>query len=288
MNETDFGNVTARLDSVRMGPLIAAMACLVVQTIAVVTWRWHVILRVIHKAVMWVNLARVVVIGYFFNQILPTTIGGDGVRIWLLSRTETSLDVALRSVVLDRVLGLFGLFLLCLAASLSLLISFGEATVVLVVIFLSAMGIISIIYAPFFLNLLQWLPFSKLQYQLSTFRKEIESVLRAKTRLTALLSLSVIGHIVASFAVWLTARSFGIEIPLGPTLAVVPPILLAASLPISIAGWGVREGSMIIGLAMLGVSGSDATLVSVVIGLMCLGLGALGGLIWLFSGARRL
>ena len=237
---------------------------------------------------MWINLARVVVIGLFFNQILPTTVGGDGIRIWLLSHTETPLDVAIKSVVLDRILGLFGLFLLCLAASLTFLISFGEATVALGVIFLSTIGIISIIYAPFFLNLLQWLPFSKLQYQLSTLRKEIESVLRAKIRLTALLSLSVIGHIVTCFAVWLTARSFGIEIPLGLTLAVVPPVLLAASLPISIAGWGVREGSMIFGLAMLGVSSSDATLVSVVIGLMGLGLGALGGLVWLFSGARRL
>ncbi len=287
LNQMDLGQVTTRLELMKGPPLVAATACLAVQAIAIVTWRWHAILRLIYKAVMWMSLARMVVIGLFFNQVLPTTVGGDGVRIWLLSRTETPINVAFRSVVLDRVLGLFGLFLLCLAASLSLLISFGEGTVVLGMIFLSTMGIISIIYAPFFLQLLQWLPFAKLRYQLSTFRKEIQSVLRAKTRLTILLSISVIGHILTCFAVWLTAWSFGIAIPLGPTLAIVPPVLLAAALPISIAGWGIREGGMIFGLGMLGVSSGDAALVSVMIGLMGVTLGGLGGLTWLLSGLRR-
>jgi len=68
---------------------------------------------------------------------------------------------------------------------------------------------------------------------------------------------------------------------------VVPLVLLVTALPISIAGWGVREGSMVVGLGLLGVPESDAALVSVVIGLIGVGLGALGGLTWLVSGNRR-
>jgi uncharacterized protein (TIRG00374 family) len=265
LNQMDLDEVASRLETMSARLLIAAVACLAVQAIAIVTWRWHVILQSVYTAVMWMRLARMVTIGLFFNQVLASTFRGDGFRIWLLSRTETPLDVALRSVVLDRGFGLFGLFLLSLAASLSLMVSLGQATVVLGAILLSALGTISIIYLPFFLRLLQALPFARLRHHLATFGEDLRSVLRAKTTLAALLSISVIGHILICFSVWLTAWSLDIEIPLGGTLAVVPPVLLAAALPISISGWGVREGGMIFGLGMLGVSSGDAVLVSVMV-----------------------
>jgi uncharacterized protein (TIRG00374 family) len=186
-NQMDLDQVTARLESMSVPPLIGAALCLAVQAIAVVTWRWHAILRSIHKVVMCRSLARMVTIGLFFNQVLPTTFGGDGIRIWLLSRTEIPLDVAFRTVVLDRGFGLFGLFLLSLAASLSLMISFGEGTVVLGAILLSTLGIISIIYLPFFLKLLQSLPLAKLRHHLSIFSDDFRSVLCAKATLTALI-----------------------------------------------------------------------------------------------------
>jgi uncharacterized membrane protein YbhN (UPF0104 family) len=97
----------------------------------------------------------------------------------------------------------------------------------------------------------------------------------------------VIGHILACFAVWLTARSLDIAIPVGPTLIVVPPVVLAAALPISIGGWGVREGGMIFGLGIIGVSSGDAVLVSVMVGLISVTFGCLGGLTWLLTGAKR-
>lgn len=286
LNQMDLDEVARRLETMNAPLIVAAVACLAVPAIPIVTWRWHVILRSIYRAAPWLRLARMVTIGLFFNQVLPTTFGGDGLRIWLLSRGETPIDVAFRSVILDRGIGLFGLLLLCLATSLSLMVSFGEATVVLGAILLSALGLVSIIYLPFFLRLLQALPFAKLRHHLSIFNDDFRSVLRAKSTLTALLCVSVLGHILTCIAVWLTARSLDIAIPLGPTLIVVPPVVLVAALPISVAGWGVREGGMIFGLGILGVSSGDAVLVSVMVGLMGVALGGLGGLTWLLSGTR--
>ena len=73
----------------------------------------------------------------------------------------------------------------------------------------------------------------------------------------------------------------GIGLDLGAALTVVPTIVLVAMAPISIAGWGVREGAMVIGLGLLGVSAADALAVSVSYGLVQIAVGVLGGSLWL-------
>lgn len=51
-------------------------------------------------------------------------------------------------------------------------------------------------------------------------------------------------------------------------------------IPISIAGWGVREGAMVVGLGLVGVSSSTALSVSLLFGGVLVVVGLLGGLIW--------
>ena len=65
---TDVSQVAARLDSMDVGPLVTAVACLAFQAIAITTWRWRAVLHLIYKAVAWIHLVRMVVIGIFFNK----------------------------------------------------------------------------------------------------------------------------------------------------------------------------------------------------------------------------
>jgi uncharacterized protein (TIRG00374 family) len=227
------------------------------------------------------------IIGIFFNQILPTTFGGDGMRAWLLSRTGAPIDVAIRSVMLDRVLGLFGLFLLTLVSSLIVVLWFDQSVDMIGVLMLSLVGIVIIASVPLILSFSNILKWEKPENFLLRFMEEVKFLLKSRVRTTQLILVSVFGHFVVCLAVWLTARAFAMEIPLGPTLVIVPPVLLAAALPISIAGWGVREGGMVFGLGLLGVASSDAALISVAIGLMGVAIGLFGALVWLFSTPRK-
>lgn len=283
---TDFGQVTARLDSMNVGLLVAAAACLAIQAIVITAWRWSAVLRLIYQAVALTHLVQIVVIGIFFNQVLPSTVGGDGVRIWLLSRGDAPMEVSVRSVVLDRILGLSALFMLGLPASLMIVTWFDGGQGMLGVGILSAIGLALVASVPLFLRLFGKIPWARFQGFLDYLVRQTESLWADKIQFGRLILLSVFGHLVTCLAVWLTARAFGIEIPIGPTIAVIPPILLGAALPISIAGWGVREGGMILGLGLLGVSSSDAALVSVAIGLIGVAMGGFGGLVWLLSGVR--
>jgi uncharacterized membrane protein YbhN (UPF0104 family) len=90
-----------------------------------------------------------------------------------------------------------------------------------------------------------------------------------------------------SAAIWLTSLSLGIDLGIMDSLAVLPAVMLASALPISIAGWGVREGGMVVGLGLLAIGSSDAALVSIIFGLLVLGLGLLGGVVWLVTRAPR-
>ncbi|MEO8104701.1 MAG: lysylphosphatidylglycerol synthase domain-containing protein, partial [Betaproteobacteria bacterium] len=99
---------------------------------------------------------------------------------------------------------------------------------------------------------------------------------------------------VASFAVqmitiavaWCLAQSVAASASFTLLLYLIPPVLLIATVPVSIAGWGVREGSMIVAFAYTGLAQSDGLIVSVLFGLATFAIGIIGGLIWIASDLR--
>ena len=83
------------------------------------------------------------------------------------------------------------------------------------------------------------------------------------------------------------ARALGIELATMDALVLIPPAILASMLPISIAGWGVREGAMVATLTYAGVSEVDALVVSIMFGFTMVVSSMPGGLLWLANKSRR-
>jgi len=283
LRNVEIVQITARLAELSILPLVAAAGLIAFQSVVVVTWRWETILATIDQAPGPWRLTGVVMISHFFNQVLPSTVGGDGMRMWLLRRRGRPLGAAVRSVIIDRLLGLLGLLLLSLIGTVALiwrhpdsLPLWGAATVSLV-------GILVIAGAPLLLRLFTWLPVEALRRNLGSVAQEVETLGRDKPLMFKLIAASVLGHIAICLAIWSTAVAIGVDIPLLQALAVLPAIMLAAAMPVSVAGWGVREGGMVLGLGLLGVATSDAALVSIFFGLLQLAFGAGGGLVWLLQ-----
>ena len=87
-------------------PLTAVISLVVLNAgIALATARWRIILQSMGRAFTNWNLFRLNLVGQFFNQALPSTVGGDGMRIWLLYRNRCSFAEAINSVLIDRVTG---------------------------------------------------------------------------------------------------------------------------------------------------------------------------------------
>jgi Uncharacterised protein family (UPF0104). len=66
----------------------------------------------------------------------------------------------------------------------------------------------------------------------------------------------------------------------------MPPVILIATVPVSIAGWGVRESSMIVAFAYAGLAQSDGLTLSILFGAVGFIVGVVGGIVWIVSGLR--
>lgn len=221
-------------------------------------------------------------VGQFFGQFLPAGVGVDAVRGWLAYRSGHAVDAVVSSLLLDRLAGLLGLLLLDLVAVGVLLHGASSSFALVGLLAGGAMvggfgGILLLNRIPLPAKL-RLRAFGALQSMLKSAEKGVVTLAAART-----LALSVLVQGLFVGAVLLLARGLGAPIGLQAGFAVVPIALTLASLPISLNGWGIREGAMVAGLHAQGVGVDDAFLVSVLLGTALL-IGSLpGGVLWLIK-----
>jgi len=95
--------------------------------------------------------------------------------------------------------------------------------------------------------------------------------------------LSVLIHLISVVAVMIMAIGLGINVEFGGFLLIVSLVGLIMVVPISIAGWGVREGVMVVGFGYLGVVPEAALALSILFGLLVLTVSLPGGIIWVLK-----
>jgi len=101
-----------------------------------------------------------------------------------------------------------------------------------------------------------------------------------------LLVTAIAGQIALAGAVLILASGLGIGVRFVDCLVVMPAVVLVSSLPISVAGWGVRELAMITAFGMLSVPPDSALALSVVLALTATAISLPGGVIWLWSRSK--
>ncbi|CAN5738718.1 lysylphosphatidylglycerol synthase transmembrane domain-containing protein [soil metagenome] len=279
----DFSTATVVLDGSTLLGVLAACLVLVV-TLHLSAIRWHVVLGSDDPGVM--ALSKLYFIGWFFSQFLPSSVGGDAARLIGLRQSGTPLARAGSSIVLERLLGLAAL-LVFLAAGVMvfpalarltaegsslglptrwLVVGAGVGTVAALV------GAVLLLRNERFRRLVQ-----------DTFSLW-QGFLGSKDRLVWAVVLSFLvqaGYILVWVAI---AWGLRLAIPLAVHLFFLPAVSLAALLPVTVSGLGVREGFTVLILAPLGVAVPDA----VAYGLLFYGcsvvVGGIGGLVFLRSG----
>lgn len=83
------------------------------------------------------------------------------------------------------------------------------------------------------------------------------------------------------------AQGLSIDFEVSALLVLIPPVILASLLPISFAGWGIREGAMIAMLGTVDVAPENALALSVAFGFLILILSLPGALVWFLSENRK-
>ncbi|MFA6265794.1 MAG: lysylphosphatidylglycerol synthase transmembrane domain-containing protein [Pseudolabrys sp.] len=275
-----------RLSRLNASWIFAALGILAAQIFLLAT-RWRLIAMGCGIAPRFSTILRISFIATFFNQVLPSTVGGDAARIWMLAREDGGWAAAAYSVLIDRVAGIFALTLivfLCLPWTLGL-VQDPLARTVLILIGCGAIAgafIFLVIGRIRWKPLLHWAPTRHL-VEVSKIAWRICGSWRA---IAAIGAISFAVHLMTILAAWCMVQSVSASASLALLLFLVPPVILIATVPVSIAGWGVREGSMIVAFSYAGLPQGDGLIVSVLIGLTAFAIGAIGGIIWILSDAR--
>jgi glycosyltransferase 2 family protein len=107
--ETGFGLAEAVRQPLQLLPLVlAGLLCLV--SVLLTSVRWYVLVRAQELPFTLAGAVRLGLFGYFLSTFLPGSIGGDVVKAAFLAREQTRRTAAVATVILDRIIGLCGLF----------------------------------------------------------------------------------------------------------------------------------------------------------------------------------
>jgi glycosyltransferase 2 family protein len=243
--------------------------------------RWWVVLSAIDRPHSFNLLFRLQYIGGFFNQVLPSVIGGDALRAYLVHRSGAPLKTAINGIVLERVITVA--YLIFLVTLFQPLINFPEGQLTAQFIFpsLSVFAILGIIILTQIYSLPKSLCKWKIIRGLVNLSLDAKSLFLSFPWATKSLFFGFLGNILVCLFTYECAQALGIELELVEALVFVPPAILISTLPISIAGWGVREGMMVGTLSMVGVPEVEAFALSILYGLLMIVCFLPGGVIWL-------
>jgi ADP-ribose pyrophosphatase len=279
-------NLSAVGDKIGAIGFVSCAVCILTTLVLtiLVAWRWQMILARMQSPVAFGESWRLVMTGLFFNQILPSGIGGDAVRVWLLTRGGTRLRTAIFSVAADRIFAL-GAVILCMAGFLPLLLHGPAKWPVIFLTTAGSLGIAAIFVLPRVLGILtRVLPLiDRGLALLREFAAILIRILKARPEGPAVIGISVVNQLVLGWIVYFIARRLHVEIGLLTAIALFSPAMLLSMMPISLGGWGVREAALVWLLGTVNVPQDASLAISVLFGIVTTAAGLPGGVLWLFE-----
>jgi len=273
-------------------------AVLLVMTIV----RWYILLIVQDIRLRAMSLVQLTMIGIFWSGVIPGTVTGDFVKMYYVAQhAGEKASAAVLTIVLDRLVGLMGLFVVASISVLSALdfIRTAPDRVQLAVGIIaggSICGLVSVI-AIAFRGPLQQLPGVRhlIEFGARVLPDKVTGIVermsealdlyRTKPRAVVLaLLFSVIGHSAFAMAVYCIGKAFGEEIiSIAMYFVTVQVANCVASIPLTPAGLGSRDLMISLFFTELGADGKKAAIVAVGLSLVIVTWTAIAGVFWILS-----
>ena len=263
--------VRGHLPELTAGRVLWLAAALVTTAAALVlsTLRWKVVLAALDRHVGTGRLLHHYAAGQFCSGVLPTTVGGDVLRVTRLGRDIDDLPTSFASVVLERLTGWLVLpaFVVAGMGINPGLARLGTASLVALVL---ALGTVSVLVALLWAAEHpsvggRWRGTSRWRQLLGAVHLGVVTLRREPRCIAVIMGTAVAYGATLILAAFLASRALGMD--LGPTayITFIPAVLVAQVLPLSIAGLGLREGALVLFLHPLGVVDAEAILLGLLL-----------------------
>jgi glycosyltransferase 2 family protein len=258
--------VIERLQALSLGPLALVALMLAVQLVLAAS-RWKALVDYFGPAnVSTADHCWFLGASHLYGEVLPSTVGGDIVRTTMLARL-VGLRLAMLSVILDRITGLAMLLLmmLVLLPLLAWRIENISAVLGLAAVAIGGIAALSALLLWSGKSVPPWLP--KAASLLPEFTAHVREALFSRALRLQVVGSGLLVQIFSVVLFFVLGRSVGVPLAFLDCLLLVPPALLLSALPVSLSGWGVREGTLAGMFALVGMAPADIVVVSILYGL---------------------
>jgi len=282
-------DLSAVLDSLKnvQKTYIFAVFCILLAQVLVANFRWKIVLSQINIFASFKEVLKILWIGLFFNQVLPSTIGGDAFRGYYLYKKDNTIVDAVMSVMLDRMIGLISLVLIVIATLFFVLDIVNEPIARLGILTISIGATLTLFFVlslDFLTQNFLHIKLFKGLYSLAIQGRKLVLTISPGIKLVA---TGILIHSLTLIVYMLLSIGMNLDVNLFEFVIILPILNLLMIVPISLAGWGLREGVMVIGLGYIGVSPENAFALSILYGILLFLTSLPGLLIWLLSGKPR-
>jgi hypothetical protein len=270
------GDLTAHFE---MSAWLYAIMFMLIQFV-LLSFRWEMLLNIGKRHLDLVETIQINLTSQLANLVFIASIGGMLARIALSVQHGASLFKSLIATVFDRMMTLSALIVLAALFMPGLSKYVDNQTFTVVSTYVSMFIITMFVFAPLFLNLVVFrMPqMARLKGRMRYGARYLKILLNNPLLLAKIVIVSLVAQMGLFMAVYCLAVSTGANISFIDLMTVLPVISLVASLPISIGGWGVREGAFVYGLGLLGVPMETAFLISIQVGLISMATTVLTGI----------
>lgn len=264
LGQLDWERILDKVESGNPAYGLLAVLC-VVAALLVGAVRWAVLLRLAGIMLPAGEIGRIYAVTSFANAFLPTSIGGDVARPLMVARRGPVLARAIATVLIERFAALLALLAVAWLGVLAVpgVVSSGSVLALAVV----SLGLMTVTAAlavrpSIFARVMRALIPVRFAPSLGE-AGEVVRALRASPRAVVTVAVqSLIFQALVTMQIVFLAKMIGTELPFGLGAVALALVTLATLLPISIGGFGVREGSYVVILAGGGIGHTDAVLIS--------------------------
>ena len=291
LRSVDLSFLRQVLREVRVPWLSAGILLLVVSQMGCIL-RWALLVPR-HSSLTLPFLTNSYFVGHFFNMFLPTTVGGDAMRGGDLIKATGEWKQSLASILADRLMGFLGFVAFALGAWClfpparedPLVRTAFAAFCGLVVVIFAVLGSRRVLHA-----LLT--PFSKIGLgQLPVHAKQFQEALKdyvtRPRQLLAAFGITLFVQVTTILMFSALCKALRLPVPLAYLMLVVPIILTISQVPVSLNGWGIREGATVLFLGRIGVTTEQALSLSLLGALLPLTTALFGALLFILRRRRK-
>ena len=251
---------------------LVAILALIFLDRAVMAYKWGLLLRAAGLPVSFSLLLRSYLIAPLAGALLPSTVGADIFRVYILGRYGIDRHAVLASIVAERVIGfaaMLALVTMSLGLALYLLRDLWDHLREIALVLAAGGGLAAVLIAVTLRRfqrfadvaaerLSRYPGVSKLHQVYSLYAEY-----RKRPRTVGIVSAwTFLEQLVPILSLFLLAHALDVDISLLEMTAIVPVIVLVARLPISLDGLGVSEGLSVVMFGLVGVSPAEALLMA--------------------------